>query len=105
MAKPLEIDNWLTEGFILLKRNDIYRRCLETVIFIVNIYKTFYISVRKQLMMRSTLPQKPSTRRRRWVFVRFGGVQGDLVQGDGGQAGHEAVPTFSQDPQDDLQLL
>ena len=34
-----------------------------------------------------------------WVSVS------DLVQGDGGQTGHEAVPTFSQDPQDDLQLL
>ena len=34
-----------------------------------------------------------------------GGVQDDLVQGDGGQAGHDAVPTLSQNPQDDLQLL
>ena len=70
----------------------------------VNICKTFYISVRKQSMMRSTLPRKPSTRRRRWVFNGVGWV-GHLVKGDGGQAGDEAVPTFSQDPQDDLQLL
>ena len=38
-----------------------------------NFYRTFCISVRKQSMMRSTLPQKPSTRRRRWVLWGLGG--------------------------------
>ena len=47
----------------------------EIVIPFGNFYRTFCISVRKQSMMRSTLPQKPSTRRRRWVFVRLGGAR------------------------------
>ena len=41
----------------------------EIVIPFGNFYRTFCISVRKQSMMRSTSPPKPSTRRKRWVLV------------------------------------
>ena len=46
----------------------------EIVIPFGNFYRTFCISVRKQSMMRSTSPPKPSTRRKRWVLVGLVGV-------------------------------